>query len=252
MQNLRRFGINGPYTIADINLYLHGKDERKNIGSREEVHTTAAYSYDDFQTSADLDIVGIEMPDKKIVDQPIDVMISIRNLGTEIAEDIVKIPLFRCQRCGECILSHTAFICSQRCPKKMRNGPCDGVRSNGHCEVIPERFRVWLQAWECSRHMRRHADDLQIAQPPVDYALQNTSGWVNVIEERDVPPDSSRRSSSSTCRALRDTCSARGTWARTSAYTFWLGLVHCPRRGLRSSCTRGCLASGSRTGSWTA
>ena len=96
------------------------------------------------------------------------------------------------------------------CPKKMRNGPCDGVRSNGQCEVIPESFCVWLQAWERRRHMRRHADDLQIAQPPVDYALQNTSVWVNMIEERDVPPDSSRRSSASTCRALKSTCGACG------------------------------------------
>ena len=37
--------------------------------------------------------------------------------------------------------------------------------------------------------MRRYADDLQITQPPVDYALQNTSAWVNMIKERDVPPD---------------------------------------------------------------
>ena len=58
-------------------------------------------------------------------------------------ENMVKVPLFRCQRCGECLLSHTAFICSQRCPKRLRNGPCGGTGANGTCEVYPERKCTW-------------------------------------------------------------------------------------------------------------
>ena len=40
-----------------------------------------------------------------------------------LLEQIIKVPLFRCQSCGECLLSSTAFICSQNCPKRLRNGP---------------------------------------------------------------------------------------------------------------------------------
>jgi hypothetical protein len=103
-------------------------------------------------------------------------------------EKITKGWIFNCQMCGQCILHSTGMTCPMNCPKKMRNGPCGGVRVNGHCEVIPERRCVWLQAWERSQRMRRYIDDPQIAQPPVDYALQDTSAWVNMIEERDLPP----------------------------------------------------------------
>lgn len=103
-------------------------------------------------------------------------------------EEITKGWIFNCQMCGQCILHSTGMTCPMTCPKKMRNGPCGGVRANGHCEVIPERLCVWLQAWERGHSMRRYADELQITQPPVDYALQGTSAWVNMVEERDVPP----------------------------------------------------------------
>ena len=103
-------------------------------------------------------------------------------------EEIIKGWIFNCQMCGQCILHSTGMTCPMNCPKKIRNGPCGGVRASGHCEVIPERFCVWLQAWERSQRMRRYADEPQIAQPPVDYALQDTSAWVNMIEERDLPP----------------------------------------------------------------
>jgi hypothetical protein len=103
-------------------------------------------------------------------------------------EEIIKGWIFNCQMCGQCILHSTGMTCPMNCPKKMRNGPCGGVRANGHCEVIPERLCVWLQAWERSHRMRRYAGELQITQPPVDYALQGTSAWVNMVEERDMPP----------------------------------------------------------------
>ena len=54
------------------------------------------------------------------------------------AEKLIKDPLFGCQHCGQCILSHTALICPMNCPKGLRNGPCGGTL-DGKCEVIPER-----------------------------------------------------------------------------------------------------------------
>jgi hypothetical protein len=96
--------------------------------------------------------------------------------------------VFNCQMCGQCILHSTGMTCPMNCPKNLRNGPCGGVRPNEHCEVIPERMCVWVQAWKRSRKMKGYADDLSVLQPPVNHALKNTSAWLNMIEERDTPP----------------------------------------------------------------
>lgn len=50
----------------------------------------------------------------------------------------------RCAQCGRCILNDTADLCPvARCPKQIRNGPCDGVRANAMCEVYEDRECVW-------------------------------------------------------------------------------------------------------------
>jgi len=66
-------------------------------------------------------------------------------------EDLIKVPVFHCQHCGECLLSSTGFVCSQRCPKRLRNGPCGGTRDDGHCEVFPERKCIWYRIYRRSR-----------------------------------------------------------------------------------------------------
>ncbi len=98
-------------------------------------------------------------------------------------ENAVKIPVFRCQRCGECILSHTAFICSQRCPKRLRNGPCGGTRPKGRCEVYPERQCVWHQIVRRSRIMRR-SGFLRRMEKMHNWDLEKTSAWLNVFTRR--------------------------------------------------------------------
>ena len=45
--------------------------------------------------------------------------------------------IFDCRMCGQCVLHSTGMTCPMTCPKNLRNGPCGGVRANGHCEVIP-------------------------------------------------------------------------------------------------------------------
>jgi len=105
-------------------------------------------------------------------------------------EEIIKGWIFNCRMCGQCILHSTGMTCPMNCPKNLRNGPCGGVRANGHCEVIPEMPCVWVQAWERSRNMVIYADDIMIVQPPVNRALQNTSAWINMLEGLDTrtPP----------------------------------------------------------------
>lgn len=70
-------------------------------------------------------------------------------------ENVVKKPVFKCQSRGECILSHTGFVCSQRCPKRLRNGPCGGTGKNGTCEVYPERKCIWYKIYQRARFFYR-------------------------------------------------------------------------------------------------
>lgn len=92
---------------------------------------------------------------------------------------------FNCQMCGQCILHSTGMTCPMTCPKNLRNGPCGGVRANGHCEVVPERMCVWVQAWERSQQMQLYVNEMQIIQPPVNHALKNTASWINMYEGTD-------------------------------------------------------------------
>jgi len=106
------------------------------------------------------------------------------------SEEALKGWIFNCQMCGQCILHSTGMTCPMNCPKNLRNGPCGGVRPNGHCEVIPDMPCVWVQAWERSQAMQAYADDMRLIQPPVNRQLQHSSAWVNMIEGHDVktPP----------------------------------------------------------------
>jgi hypothetical protein len=91
--------------------------------------------------------------------------------------------LFDCQMCGRCILSSTGMSCPMNCPKSLRNGPCGGVRENGHCEVKPDMKCVWVQAWEGSRRMSA-GDAIAERQPPVDYRFKGSSAWLRLLRER--------------------------------------------------------------------
>ncbi|UCD37967.1 MAG: methylenetetrahydrofolate reductase C-terminal domain-containing protein [Fidelibacterota bacterium] len=102
-------------------------------------------------------------------------------------ENAIKIPLFRCQRCGECILSSTAFICSQRCPKQLRNGPCGGTGEDGSCEVYPARTCVWYRIYYRSQLLGR-IDLLYKYNRIHNWCLDKTSSWLNVLRKRIEPP----------------------------------------------------------------
>jgi len=67
------------------------------------------------------------------------------------------------------------------CPKNLRNGPCGGVRPNGHCEVKPEMRCVWVVAYENSQQMPIYGHELHEIQPPVNRQLEHSSAWVNML-----------------------------------------------------------------------
>ena len=103
------------------------------------------------------------------------------------SERQVKGFLFDCQMCGQCALSATGMSCSMNCPKNLRNGPCGGVRANGHCEVKPDMKCVWVAAWEGARAMGGGMSILDV-QRPVDNSLKGTSSWLRVVREKTAGP----------------------------------------------------------------
>lgn len=100
-----------------------------------------------------------------------------------MAENAVKKPAFKCQECGECILSTTAFTCPMRCPKELRNGPCGGTRPNGHCEAFPERPCIWHLIYTRAQKLGR-TEMLVAVQKPHDQRLKGTSAWFNMLAGR--------------------------------------------------------------------
>jgi hypothetical protein len=86
------------------------------------------------------------------------------------------------------------MTCPMTCPKTLRNGPCGGVRTDGHCEVKPEMRCVWVKAEDRSRTMpllpRSWRDEFNHLRPPVNNALKGTSSWLNLLNGRDrqTPP----------------------------------------------------------------
>jgi len=97
-------------------------------------------------------------------------------------EKLIKGFLFDTQMCGSCTLGATGMTCPMNCPKKMRNGPCGGVRQNGHCEVKPHMVCVWKEAFAGSQLMQEPVRILEL-QAPVDHRLKNTSSWLRAVRQ---------------------------------------------------------------------
>jgi len=97
-------------------------------------------------------------------------------------EKAVKSLMFDCQMCGQCALSSTGMSCPMNCPKSIRNGPCGGVRLDGHCEVEPEMRCVWVEAWRGSQSMRQ-SDAIRQVQVPVNFSYKGSSSWLRVAQD---------------------------------------------------------------------
>ena len=113
-------------------------------------------------------------------------MIGYQRLERPMAavERNVKGLLFDCKMCGQCVLSSTGMSCSMNCPKNLRNGPCGGVRANGHCEVKPEMRCVWVEGFEGAERIPGGLDAIRIVQLPVDRRLEGRSSWLKVVREK--------------------------------------------------------------------
>jgi hypothetical protein len=99
-------------------------------------------------------------------------------------ERAVKGVLFDCRMCGQCVLSSTGMSCPMNCPKTLRNGPCGGVRADGHCEVKPEMPCVWVQAFLGSERIPGGVAAMSAVQLAVDHRQQGRSSWLRVVREK--------------------------------------------------------------------
>ena len=100
-----------------------------------------------------------------------------------VVEKAIKSLMFDCQMCGKCALSSTGMSCPMNCPKSIRNGPCGGVRLDGHCEVKPEMRCVWVEAWRGSQQMR-DTDAISQVQLPVNQLYKGSSSWLRVVRDK--------------------------------------------------------------------
>ena len=100
-----------------------------------------------------------------------------------VVEKAIKGLMFDCQMCGKCALSSTGMSCPMNCPKSIRNGPCGGVRLDGHCEVKPEMRCVWVEALRGSQKMRNSVAIREV-QLPVNNLYKGSSSWLRVVREK--------------------------------------------------------------------
>lgn len=101
-----------------------------------------------------------------LADVPVVVGLDAHFLGT-----VERVGRFHeeCAMCGACVINETGGICPvTRCPKGLRNGPCEGSR-DGACDVHPERACAWEEI-----HGRLEARGLlegfEEVRPPLDPA----------------------------------------------------------------------------------
>ncbi|OGQ88230.1 MAG: hypothetical protein A2512_02725 [Deltaproteobacteria bacterium RIFOXYD12_FULL_56_24] len=101
-------------------------------------------------------------------------------------EHVTKFLLFGCQNCGDCTLADLAFVCPQAgCAKYLLNGPCGGSR-DGWCEVYPGKKRcLFVRVYERLAACGLPESMRQGFVPPRNWALNNTSSWLNFFRGLD-------------------------------------------------------------------
>lgn len=101
-------------------------------------------------------------------------------------EHLLKLLVFGCKNCGDCTLAELGFLCPQNgCAKYLLNGPCGGSR-DGWCEVYPGRKKcLYVRIYQRLQAVDRDGSMQRGAVPPRDWALNETSSWLNFFLGRD-------------------------------------------------------------------
>lgn len=106
-------------------------------------------------------------------------------------EDLFKTVIFECNECGQCVLHYTGMTCPMNCPKQLRNGPCGGTRTDGHCEVHEDMKCVWVDAFERSQKMPLYGSEILDIEPIHNWRREDESAWINMLREKDGTYDES-------------------------------------------------------------
>lgn len=104
-----------------------------------------------------------------------------------VVEKLTKGVLLDSQNCGHCVVGSTGMACPMNCPKKLRNGPCGGVRPGGWCEILPEMQCVWVLAWEGNKRFREGSYPIQAVQPALDNRRAGRSAWLREVRLKRTP-----------------------------------------------------------------
>lgn len=97
------------------------------------------------------------------------------------SEEFAKGVVFDCHCCGQCLLSHTGYVCPMSCPRQIRNGPCGGSM-NGMCEVYPDRKCVWVRIHNrVAKGKTGTPKLLRYADPKLFF----TASWLNYMSGKD-------------------------------------------------------------------
>lgn len=109
-----------------------------------------------------------------------------------IWEKLIKVPIFGCSMCGQCILRSTGLSCPMGCPKQMRNGPCGGC-IDGICEVYRHEPKprpcAWYRAITRAQKLpgqgpMKWTAKLRKINPKVDWRMWSTSSWLNILKRK--------------------------------------------------------------------
>ncbi len=102
-----------------------------------------------------------------------------------LLERISKRFLFDCSMCGDCLLGSTGMSCPMNCPKRVRNGPCGGVRSDGSCELDQDMPCVWVDSWQ-GIHKTGLFGRYMTPRRAAETTRHGKSAWLQVIEHQTV------------------------------------------------------------------
>jgi 5,10-methylenetetrahydrofolate reductase len=80
------------------------------------------------------------------------------------------------------------MACPMNCAKEMRNGPCGGVRANGHCEVKLGMPCVWVEATAGTKRIAPdHLAHPTPLLPAIDQRKRGSASWIQVIQGKPNP-----------------------------------------------------------------
>jgi hypothetical protein len=71
------------------------------------------------------------------------------------------------------------------CPKQLRNGPCGGTRTNGHCEYDEDMECVWVNAFDRSQKMPLYGLEILDIEPMHNWEREDESAWINMLRENE-------------------------------------------------------------------